>query len=172
MQSSDSIQEKGQQFKNQITTFTTLWSEYKASWQYRIYMCIYIFQKHRKWIKHVKQFKFYLDCHELICPRQTKRCEESPTPLTFGHRWQRAVSNTFVSFEQFDLILLEVITVQKVKHTYFYRNQAFKFLAVFLWKKSNKHPNSTSIQNQYFCVLPPKFHITIWDGGLFIALFS
>lgn len=49
----NSIQEKGQQFKNQITTFTTLWSEYKASWQYRIYMYTCIFHKYRTLIKHV-----------------------------------------------------------------------------------------------------------------------
>lgn len=100
----DSIQEKGQQFKNQITTFTTLWSEHKASWQYRIYAYIF-FQKHRKLIKHVTQLKLYLDCHELLCLRKSKGWEESPTVLIFGHCWQRAVSNTFVSFEQFCLEL-------------------------------------------------------------------
>lgn len=49
----NSIQEKGQQFKNQITTFTTLWSEYKASWQYRTHMYICIFYKYRTLIIHV-----------------------------------------------------------------------------------------------------------------------
>lgn len=157
----DSIQEKGQQFKNQITTFTTLWSEYKASWQYWIYIYTYSFQKHRRVIT-PHTIKLYLGCNELLCPRQNETWDKNLHPQYLDTAGKGMCQILLCPSNSSTPFCWHSSQCTKVNITNFTLIRPLNFWLLFF----EKYPISTLIRHLY------KTNISVQDMGLFIALFS